>query len=424
MALLLLLSGCLLRSPERLYALPRQSESYNNLQSAIEEIVTDDIVYCSPTSGENQQPLQIRDLNGDGKNEALVFAKTEGERPLKIYIFSQTGDQFSLVSTIEGSGSGFDSVQYAQMDNLQGMEIIVGRRVNDQVVKSLSVYALRENSSVELLSTNYSTYTLTDLDGDGQSDLFLIRPESDQEAPEAELYRCRDGIVNRDPGVMLSCTSIRRVATGYADEALSAVFVAGTADNNATVTDVFIVRDGVLRNIATGEDATNMTARSYAVYAVDIDGDGLVELPEIETLKYGNLGGDQNVIRWYNLRSNGTKSYKMLTYHDFAHGFYMPLDITWLDSLSIEQDTRVTDGTAYRFSLRKGGNRKSDELFTLYLFSGDEREELAGSDGRFLLADKNDIVYAASIGSTEKITEDQLRQRFQFIRTDWQSDGI
>ena len=40
------LSGCLLKSADELYALPRQSDAYYDLQTEIEKVVTGTVTYC------------------------------------------------------------------------------------------------------------------------------------------------------------------------------------------------------------------------------------------------------------------------------------------------------------------------------------------------------------------------------------------
>ena len=87
-ALCLLLSGCFVKTVDELYTLPRHSDEYDNLQMAIDEVMAaDGCSYSAPVSGSNQQSVQLADLDGDGEEEAIVFARTAGEKPLKAYVF-------------------------------------------------------------------------------------------------------------------------------------------------------------------------------------------------------------------------------------------------------------------------------------------------------------------------------------------------
>ena len=102
----------------------------------------------------------------------------------------------------------------------------------------------------------------------------------------------------------------------------------------------------------------------------------------------------------------------------------MELDAAWKDRITIKVDNTVENGIGYTFNCWSGSNIPEEEIFTLYMFSGDNRAELAQSDGRFLLGEKNDVCYAASLSDSEwaaELTEEILRSRFHFIHTDWNS---
>ena len=59
------LSGCVM-TVDQMYVPPRRSESYRNLQTVMDGFMRD-LEYCAPTSGENQQSVQMADINGDGE---------------------------------------------------------------------------------------------------------------------------------------------------------------------------------------------------------------------------------------------------------------------------------------------------------------------------------------------------------------------
>ena len=83
----LTLSGCIAKTVDELYALPRHSDEYYELQKAIDGVMTEGVQYAAPVSGRNQQSVQLADLDGDGEDEAVVFLRTTGENPLSACIF-------------------------------------------------------------------------------------------------------------------------------------------------------------------------------------------------------------------------------------------------------------------------------------------------------------------------------------------------
>ena len=96
----LLLGGCGLRTVDEMYCLPKRSESFSQLQSAM-DIAMGDMEYAAPIAGENQQTVQMADLDGDGSEEYILFARSESEKPMQILIFSKDGSDIRLFATIE-----------------------------------------------------------------------------------------------------------------------------------------------------------------------------------------------------------------------------------------------------------------------------------------------------------------------------------
>ena len=153
----LLLSGCFVKTVDELYTLPRHSDEYDNLQKAIDEVMAAaGCEYCAPISGSNQQSVQLADLDGDGEEEAIVFAKTSDEKPLKAYVFDKLDGAYQNISVIEGNGAAFARVEYVDLDGEPGLEILIGRQLSDQVLQSVSAYALDSGEIVRLMTASYS----------------------------------------------------------------------------------------------------------------------------------------------------------------------------------------------------------------------------------------------------------------------------
>ena len=68
----LLLSGCVFKTVDELYTLPRQTDEYYNLQAELDELLAGGAQYSAPETGDNQQAVQMIDLPGDGVHEVIV----------------------------------------------------------------------------------------------------------------------------------------------------------------------------------------------------------------------------------------------------------------------------------------------------------------------------------------------------------------
>ncbi len=429
LACMFVCSGCVPQTAEGMYALPRQSDEYYQLQSAIDGVMGNDASYAGPLTGANQQAVQLADLDGDGSDEALAFIKTNGKKPLKVYIFDESSEgSYENTAVIEGDGSAFDAVEYVQVDDRPGMEILVGRRLSDQILQSLSAYSYESGVLTELMNANYTEYIAADLDSDDCREVFVLRLEGETDGV-AELYRHSQGKLVREQECALSegAKQVKRMIAGHVSSDLPAVFVASSYGEDSIVTDIFAYRDGRFCNIAADAQSglNAQTVRNYNVYASDLDSDGLIELPAPVALPSANAQEETHwVIDWYNLRPDGKKQVKLTTYHNYQSGWYLELPNGWRDRLTVSHHTEASGLRGEVFSQWNGRFTTPDEIFTLYALSGEDRLQQAQSDGRFLLAEKGETAYAAKLGSGDlanTLTQEQLRAMFHFIQVDWNS---
>lgn len=418
----LLLTGCYSFDSDDFYALPRRSEEYRELQAAVEAALGSGS-YSAPVSGANRQAVQQADLDGDGVEETLVFCKMDGERPLRVLILRRVEGSYVLASTLEGDGTAFDSVQFAQIDGRPGMDMLLSRRIGEQVQQFLSVYTMTEGVFTELMSVGCTAYTDLDLDGDQRSDIFVLRANTDGLPANAELYRFRDDELTKDGEASLStgADSVKRMLTGDIAPGTPAVFVASAYDEKNLITDVFSLEDDVFKNITQNAESGQsvQTVRNYYVYSTDIDNDSIIELPNTLPLPaVEDDPGSENQYRiiWYNLNLDGSRTEKMSTYHNFAEGWFLYLPETWCQNLCVTK-TRANglSGTELSFLDEEGGRTP---LVVLYALTGDQATSLSQQDGRFLLAQRGDVCYAARLFDEAGLDADQLRARFNFISLD------
>lgn len=422
----LLLAGCSMRTVNDMYRLPKRSDNYNNLQAAIDTTMIN-LEYCAPLAGENRQTVQMADLDGDGEDEFLLFAKGEQEKPLRILLFSSINGKYVNVATVECNGSAFDQVEYVDMDGLGGVEIVVGRQLNDQVIRSVSVYTFAEEELVQLVSVNYTKMLSTDLDTDGYAELFLLRPgQTDTDNGVAELYSMKYGTMERYNEVVMSqpVDKLKRIILGKLDGGKTAVFTASAAGDTSLITDVYTILDGKLVNVTLSNDSGTsvQTLRNFYVYADDIDTDSVVELPHLITMKPmpGTLSADtHHLIRWYAMTTDGVEVDKMYTYHNFVGGWYIQLNDDWAPRV-----VALNVGNQYEFFLWDDGYKTTQKLMTLYALTGQTREEQALSDGKFVLHKTESAVYAAFLEDCAKdygLTQESVVYSFRLIQQDWKT---
>ena len=417
-----LLTGCNIRAINELYCLPSRSESYRNLQSQINRVMVG-LEYCAPIVGENRQTVQTVDLNGDGENEYVLFARGTAENPLRLFVFSLVDEEFVLLDTIYSTGDAFDQVEYVQMDDRPGMEIVLGRQISNQVVRNVSVYTLVSDQLEQIVTASYTKFVCADIDQDTRSELMILRSDPAGNWV-AELFGVENGVVERSQEVNMSepADAIKRIMVGKLNDGIHAVYVASSINNKAIITDVFAMVSGVFTNVSfSNESGTSVqTLRNYYVYADDIDEDGVLELPDLITLRAPedqSSPESQYLIRWYAMTSTGAEVDKLYTYHNFVGGWYLQLNGNLVNKIYVSQQ-----GNAYVFGVWNDDGESVQRLMTVFALTGQKREEQATIDNRFVLKRTESTVYAANLdvaSATYGITKDELLKSFHLILQDW-----
>ena len=420
--LLTLLTGCGARTIDQMYSLPRRSERNNNLRAAIESSMTGK-VYAAPVSGANQESVQTADLDGDGKEEYLVFSKVLQDDSLQILLFNQLTDEYyELWETINCKGSSFEQIQYADIDGKPGCELIVGTQLNEKVNRTVSLYSFSSGQTEKIKSMIYLKFVVCDLDGDNRSELMVIQNgEAEAANGTVRLYSYSDGNVVGSVEAKLSVAPehIRRIAVNKLSSGEPAVYIASACNENAVITDIFALREGVFSNISQSSDlGTSMqTLRNYFVYAEDLNNDGVLELPSLLSMMYNTT--EQNLIRWFTIDLEGRETNKLYTFHNFEDGWYIELDSEWIDRFAAEKN-----GNVYTFYMWNNSYGTAVPVFTVFSLMGKDRDVQASAQNRFPLYRGEDVVYAAKLESGSAIygmTENYLRSNFHLIRQDWKT---
>jgi len=437
LAALCLLSGCsvpnLTANPEDLYALPTLPAKYTELNAQITAILADGAEYAAPTSGTNIQPVQLVDLDGDRREEAVAFFRnSKDEKPLKIYIFTASGDGYRQTDLIEGSGTGIYSVAYNDLDGDGRQEIAVGWRVTADV-QWLEIYALRPGGAEPLVRTDYVKYTTADLDQDQRQELVVFRAD-DEGGGTADYYNWQEGgglsqvMSGRISMTMAELSSRGRVSKGTLEEGIPALFVTGVTDQSRAVTDVLCVKNGSLNNVVlSGTTGVSREIFDYrGLYPTDINADGVTEVPKpIRLLSLEDEGQSYYRVDWHAYRADGDSDVAMRAYHNPEDGWYFRLPEDWLNriwvSRSVMQDEAITT-----FYILGDDGIGTEPFLRIAAITGSNRELRAVRGERFLLSRQIETIYAAELlGANEEwkygITEDEVRQAFSLIVAEWTS---
>lgn len=452
LGLLLLLGGCLSQGGEEFYALPQLPQDYLALQETINEVISElGAEYAAPASGSNSQNIQMQDLDGDGTRETAVafFRVTSTEKPLKIYFFRQNpaSGEYETAWIIEGEGTGIYSVSFDNLGGTADKEVIISWQISS-TVRSLAAYSLQyDSNAVELMRSGYTRYALMDMTEDNEKEIILVHLDTVENSSNAELYDYDAGVMVMKSQVHLSMniTAVQAAKAGNLSDNSPALFVTSAFGENAgRVTDIITMRDGALCNLTLNENSgmSTSTVRYYSdfgdVNGKDIDGDGVLELPMPEELPPVNETATRMyVLHWYQYSPEGAAIQVCTTFHCYDDSWYIVLPDEWQGQISaVRQESFGSTAaseraiTFYHYETETGEDGeeqiKAEQFLTVYRLTGTNRTFRAALEGRFVIIETTDVIYAARFWASKwdcGLTEETFYERFNRIVTAWSAEN-
>ena len=420
-AMLLPMTGCsLTASAEELFTLPRLPTEYTTLSRQLDQLLSEGYEYMAPTSGRNIQSLQMVDIDGDGRDEALAFFRlNNGEKPLKIYVFHSREDSYELTSIIESSGTAIDSIYYEDLTGDGRKELIVGWKISADV-QTVTVYDMRPGP-VQLMQSNYTRLSFQELNGDGIPSLLLLRTNSDNQ-PVAEFCSWQEGSLSVSHRCALSSTMAElnqgSVVTGKLDQDTPAVFITGINSQGIAVTDILVWQeDAGLVNAAldrsTGLSAA--TAPYRQLTPQDINGDGITELPRPDSSVSDTKQAD-GMVFWEQYRPDGLATVER-TYHCLSGGWYFILPEDWTGEVTALASDAGIGETQVTLSVQ------GEKALSICALTGENRERRALRGNRVVLKRRTGTIYAAeTLSEIYSLDEETLRQNFNLIVHSWDAN--
>jgi hypothetical protein len=423
-------TGCFRIKADELYSLPQPSREYLKLQAQLATVLATSAEYSPPLAGPNRQSVQLRDVDGDGRNEAIAFFRTTGDKPLKIHILKQTGTAYETADVIDGDGAAIDSIRYADMNGDGILEFVIGWRMSPTLLH-MNIYTIKGGQYTSLADGDYTEIAISDMDLDGRQDVVTIRLPSSELPAQADMFSLRsDGDIDiKSARLSKGIESISGVLKGGLEDGTSALFIEGNYSGGSLVTDIVAWRDGNLSNITAGlsSSVSEDTLRSYTVYSADINRDGVTEVPSPRQLQNSSADTTYYVIDWYKYDRYGLRTRVFSTYHDFSDGWYLILPDAWRYIVSVRREDSVAGERTLIFSSLSGTYVGMMDFLKIYTLSGDNKDDRAKLPERFTLQVHGDTIYSAEIieGNTEiTISIPQVKDGFRLLYSDWATDRV
>lgn len=289
---------------------PRIYGDNEEIQMAFESSVKgkDNLILKYPSEGDYRSSFVMYDVDNDGQEEVLVFYTLKSDETIvRVNVLDKVDGKWKSVSDFAGYGSEISSISFVDMNNDGQNEIIICWNLYEsKTSKVVTIHKLIEKNGViselqTLANESCSYFKMVDLDGDGKIEMFLTQIDSSKDTPKACAKLLKMNKKNTVSTV--GEASLDGLVSGYSSFKLEGnpaggptkIFIDANKGEHQMITEVVYWDKENSKLVAPffdNETLTNFkTSRTPGISSMDIDGDGLIEIPT-DTLKRNNTALD------------------------------------------------------------------------------------------------------------------------------------
>lgn len=420
--IMLTASGCSMLDGniDTLLTAPSPAGELHDIQLALEKSTGKKIALKYPSNGDYRSAIVLKDLNGDGIEEALAFYSTtvDNTKNMHINLIVKNGEGWVALPSVSLVATGVEKVEFADMNGDGIEEIIVGWTVYSGVEKSVGVYSINEAGLTSRILENYSTYICNDFNNDSKPDLLIINKDIKKSVASAMLLTLSENGAEEYGACMLD-----PAATEYRDPVIfklengdTAVYIDGVK-GTGTITEMLIIGSEINNISYSGDNSTAFnTFRSGSTPISDINGDGNYDIPVSYLLTKSESDAGANIYKtnWYSY----TGSEIVLTLSaimNYSDGYLLAIPEKWDSTISVSGNSSERTRTVFKTDVETGNS--ADELLRIQAIP--KSDTLSSTYvGSFKIGESEEYNYYAAIGSysgPEAVTAEELGELFKII---------
>ncbi len=417
-ALSIFLTGCsaLNFSVEGLVDAPKLTEEQSKIHEALTNSVGNNITLKYPRNGEHRSAFVIANLDDDAANEAIVFYEyKEGSRDKGIMMNVLDTDEdgnWQSVREMRVPGSEVDKVMVAPLGAGSRRNVIVGYQNASTEDKTLELYSYTGEEMKKIGSDTYSVLESIDIDLDGNNELIAIQKtvnaETETVSAKASLLSIEEGELKRSKTVDMldNVAKYSKVTQGLLSDGRHALFIDSINLDGNMQTEILYYRYSTLQNpIQQRKEKllTLCTSDPVRGSCVDIDGDGVIEIPSLKPMTgYENV---ENAQVLYQVTWNVYKDFYTLEekYKGYSSGdMFLAFPKRWEGKVTVKQELETGEVVFYKYT--GNINTSTTELLRLTSAIRDDDKKMTDA-GYEQVKSKGQVIYYVKFPEQ---TQDQL----------------
>ncbi|MBR1764917.1 MAG: hypothetical protein IJ746_05935 [Ruminococcus sp.] len=363
----IIMSGCtsMNLSVDNLLAAPKLTNEQSEIHEALINAVGSNITLKYPRNGDNRSAYVVADIDNEETDEAMVFYEYSGadgnEDGLRVNLLDRNEDgEWYSVKEIAGAGTEIDKVILTKVSGVSGTCVLVGYQTMTGEEKTLEIYSYRDGELSRIGTDTYSVLEAIDLNSDGTNELVTIRrstnAETGQVTAKASLLEMKDGEITAVQSIDMcdNVTSYVRARAARVKDGRTALYVDSLNAEGSLQTEIIYYRYSALQNPMSlrSEKLLPLCTRPTGYYSVDIDEDGVIEIPATRVmLGYESALPEDQVLMtsWTVYQDFYELEPKYSGYYSVPDGFTMIFPSRWTDKVTVKKDSATEETVFYKY---------------------------------------------------------------------------
>ncbi|MGN0550955.1 MAG: FG-GAP repeat domain-containing protein [Acutalibacteraceae bacterium] len=390
---------------------PRATGNKAEIEAVIETTAGGDYTLKYPQRGDYRSAIIMKDLNGDGIDEAIALYKPSGDATTTHIMFIRNiNGIWQSVGDFSGISNDIDSINIGDIDGDRTKEVLVSWKSAVASANQMTAYFVGNKKSSELpIDESFSECVVGDLTGDGKCSIMLLSIPVGEAPASAKLLQynpeVRQIFTRSIIAINENITRFVCVQQGMTDNSTPAVFVDGAKNNNDLLTEVVYwdKEQSTLLNPLNTAKKENPTLRTGTTVCKDVNSSGIMNIPTVELMPMEakeNLTSDRvcSLTIWnsFNIKSK-TLEPDLQTVISTTDGYYFSLPSAWEGNVTARQDTASRSVTFYEWLNVSGREKRGQVLLTIQVFTEKDWKARKDTDDFIEMINSSGLIYAVKV---------------------------
>ncbi len=423
------LAGCSITEDlgtDGLLKAPMMTEQQQKIHEALTNVTGNEIVLKYPKNGDNRSAFVIKNIDDEPTEEAIVFYqhttvdKDGGTVHVNILDQDSSGQWRSAID-FKGLGAEVDRIFISPLENGKPPSIIIGYQAISSTLNPFQIYSYDEESLNTVYNDTYTFLTVMDLDNDGLYDIFKASIDSETGDTQGFVIEQSGSEFKTLAKVNMSeyTSSFSRCTKGKTADGKEALFIDTLKTDGALMTDIITESYGAFQNAAIvfKEKISDKTKRPSGYNTLDVDGDGICEIPSTKTMAgYSDTDSARLLLTtWNSFNSDYTFKTKYTGYYSINDGYFFNMSSDMIKGATVKTDEKTGETVFYK--LNKIANNSDTELFRINVVNNSEYENYRAL-GYMLISEKGQLKYIvkrSGVNDSLCLKLDDIKKNFYIV---------